>query len=174
MPCMSIWVRVTSLRMIFSSSIHLPAKHRMSSFLVTTVSTLTHNRSHLNELQGWKWRGSWGKEGLATGSKWYAANGEVPRPENITEAMESSQKVIYHYCPTKDPKSSWKIQMQIFAPNHWTEAADLCCWIREGRKKLRRRVILEENQQSQSIWTPEISQTLGHQTDSIHQLMWDP
>jgi hypothetical protein len=32
-------------------------------------------------------------------------------------------------------------QMQIFAPNQWTEATDLCCWIREGGKKLRRRVI---------------------------------
>jgi hypothetical protein len=25
-----------------------------------------------------------------------------------------------------------------------------------------------------SIWTPEISQTLDHQTDSIHQLIWGP
>jgi hypothetical protein len=29
----------------------------------------------------------------------------------------------------------------------------------------------EENQQSQLIWTPEISQTLDQQTDSIHQLI---
>ena len=34
MPCMSFWVWVTSLRMIFTSSIHLPSKFRMSSFLI--------------------------------------------------------------------------------------------------------------------------------------------
>jgi hypothetical protein len=27
----------------------------------------------------------------------------------------------------EDPTSSWKSQMQIFAPNQWTEAADPCC-----------------------------------------------
>jgi len=31
-PCMSFWIWVTSLRMIFSSSIHLPAKSMMSLF----------------------------------------------------------------------------------------------------------------------------------------------
>jgi hypothetical protein len=40
----------------------------------------------------------------------------------------------------KDPRSSWKIQMQIFATNQWTEADDPCCWIREVWKKLKRRV----------------------------------
>ena len=34
---MSFWVWVTSLRMIFSSSIHLPAKLMMSLFLVYTL-----------------------------------------------------------------------------------------------------------------------------------------
>ena len=46
----------------------------------------------------------------------------------LTEAMESSQTGIYHECPPKDPPSSWKSQMQIFAPNQWTDAAD-CCWV---------------------------------------------
>jgi hypothetical protein len=41
----------------------------------------------------------------------------------------------------------------------------------KGEKKLRRRGILQEDQQSQLIWTPKISQTLDHQTDSIHQLI---
>jgi hypothetical protein len=34
-----------------------------------------------------------------------------------------------------------------------------------------RRAILWEEQQSQLIWTPEISQTLDHQTGSIYQLI---
>jgi hypothetical protein len=40
-----------------------------------TVTTLTHNCSCLKELQGWKWRGSRGKEGPATGPKWDPAQG---------------------------------------------------------------------------------------------------
>jgi hypothetical protein len=82
-----------------------------------TVTPLTHNCFCLRELQGWKWRGAWGKEGPVTETKWNPAQGEAPRPDTITEAMECSQKEIYHDCPLKDPKSSWKSQMQIFAPD---------------------------------------------------------
>jgi hypothetical protein len=32
----------------------------------------------------------------------------------------------------------------------------------------------EEDQQSQLIWTPKISQTLDHQTESMYQLIWGP
>jgi hypothetical protein len=38
--------------------------------------------------------------------KWDPAQGEVPRPDTITEAMEHSPKGIYHDCPPKDPTSS--------------------------------------------------------------------
>jgi hypothetical protein len=38
--------------------------------------------------------------------KWDPAQGEVPRLYTITEAMEHSQKGIYHDCPLKDPTSS--------------------------------------------------------------------
>ena len=37
--------------------------------------------------------------------------------------MEHSQKGVYHDHPLKDPTSSWKTQMQIFA-------ADICGWNR--------------------------------------------
>jgi hypothetical protein len=46
-----------------------------------------------------------GKEGPATGPKWDPAQGEVPRPDTITEAMKRSQKEIYHDCPPKDSTS---------------------------------------------------------------------
>jgi hypothetical protein len=46
------------------------------------------------------------KEGPATGPKWVPAQGEVPRPNTITEAIEDSQKWIYHDCPLKDPISN--------------------------------------------------------------------
>jgi hypothetical protein len=37
----------------------------------------------------------------------------------------------YHDHTLEDPTSSWKSQMQIFAPNQWIKAADPCDWIRE-------------------------------------------
>ena len=58
------------------------------------------------------------------GPKWGPAQGEAPWP--ITEAMEYTQKGTQHDCTSEDPTSSSKSQMQIFAPNQWTEAADLC------------------------------------------------
>ena len=65
------------------------------------------------------------------GPKWDPAQGEVPRPHAVTEAMVRSQKGTYHDCSLKEPtSSSWKSQKQIFTPNQWTEAADLCGWIR--------------------------------------------
>ena len=45
--------------------------------------------------------------------------------------MEHSHKRTCHDCLTKDPTSNWKSQIQIFAPNQCTEAADPCGWIRE-------------------------------------------
>jgi hypothetical protein len=54
-----------------------------------------------------------------------SAQEEASRPDTLTEAMECSQKGAYHDCPLKDPTSSCKNQMQIFALNQWTEAADL-------------------------------------------------
>jgi hypothetical protein len=57
-----------------------------------TVTTLTHTCSFLKELQEWKWRGGSGIEGPVTGPKWDTAQGEVPRPDTITEAMECSKQ----------------------------------------------------------------------------------
>jgi len=41
----------------------------------------------------------------------------------------------------------------------------------KGGKKLRRRVTLQKEQQSQQTQTPEISQTLNHQSDNIKELV---
>jgi hypothetical protein len=53
--------------------------------------------------------------------------------------------------------------MQIFAPNQWTGASDPCGWIRERQKEA-------EEEQSQLIRTPEISQTLDHQSGSWNEV----
>jgi hypothetical protein len=86
---------------------------------------VTQTQKDMHELQGSKWRGTWGKEGPMIGPKWDAAQGEVPRPNTITEAMEHLQKESYHDYPSKCPKSSRKNQMQVFATNQWTEAPHL-------------------------------------------------
>jgi hypothetical protein len=49
---------------------------------------------------------SQGKEDPATDPKWDPAQGKVPRPDTITEAMELSQKGIYHDFPPEDPASN--------------------------------------------------------------------
>jgi hypothetical protein len=41
----------------------------------------------------------------------------------------------------------------------------------KGWKKLRRRAVQQEDQQSQLTWIPGISKTLSHQLGSIHQLI---
>jgi hypothetical protein len=41
-----------------------------------------------------------------TGPKWDQAQGDAPRPDTITEAMECSQNQTYHDCPSKGPTSS--------------------------------------------------------------------
>ena len=53
--------------------------------------------------------------------KWNPTTAEVLGPDTITEAME------HHDCPPRDPTSSWKSLVQIFASIQWTEAADPCC-----------------------------------------------
>jgi hypothetical protein len=47
-----------------------------------------------------------GKKRSVTGQKWDPAQREFPRPDNITEVMECSQKGIYHYCLLRDTPSS--------------------------------------------------------------------
>jgi hypothetical protein len=87
--------------------------------------------------------------------------------------MEHSQKGTYHDCPSKDPTSRWKSQIQIFAPNQWTEAADLYGRIRGKLEEVEEKGIPVEGP-AVSICTPKISQTLDHQPGSIYQLIWGP
>jgi hypothetical protein len=81
------------------------------------ITPLTYNCFCLKELQGWKWRGAWGKEGPVTGPKWYPAKGEVSRPDTITEAMEFSQKRDLSWLPSERPNKQLKSQMQLIAPS---------------------------------------------------------
>jgi hypothetical protein len=43
----------------------------------STVKTLTHKCSCVKELQGWEWRGAWGKAGPLKGPKWDPAQEEI-------------------------------------------------------------------------------------------------
>jgi hypothetical protein len=82
----------------------------------TTVISLTHKYSCLKELHE-NGEEPEEKKGPETGPKCDPAQGEVPRPDTITEAMECSPNETYHDCPLEDSTSSLKSQMQIFAPN---------------------------------------------------------
>jgi hypothetical protein len=82
-----------------------------------TDTSLTHNCSWLKELKGWKWREAWGKEGPATGPEWDPDQGEVPRSDTITEAMEHLQKGTCHDYPPKDPTRSWVICRYLHSTN---------------------------------------------------------
>jgi hypothetical protein len=70
------------------------------------VKTLNRNCPCLKELQGQKQRRAAGNGGPATGPKWDPAQGEVPRPDHITEAMECSEKGAYCDCLVKDSTST--------------------------------------------------------------------
>jgi hypothetical protein len=103
-------------------------------FTIPQSKTLTHNCSCLKELQGWKWRRAWGKEGPGTGPNKDPVQVEAQGMTlllRIHYHWSAHKKETYHDCLPKCPTSSWKCPMQTFAPNQWTEAADPWCWIRE-------------------------------------------
>jgi hypothetical protein len=58
-------------------------------------------------------------------------------------------KGTYHNCPLEDTTNRWKGLMQIFAPNQWTEAADLFSW---SRGKLE-----ETAEEGEPVWGPVVS-----------------
>jgi hypothetical protein len=78
--------------------------------------------------------------------------------------MKRSQKRSYHDSPLpKRPNKQLKESDTDICSNP-------CGWIREKLKDWAE----EGEQQTQFIWTQEISQTLDHQPSSIHQLIWGP
>jgi hypothetical protein len=96
-------------------------------------------------------------------------------PDTITETMEQhTQNGSIMTCPLKDPTSRWKIRRSYLHPNN-------------GQKQLTPVLELGKDERSWGggrpcrrtsslniIWTPDIFQTLDHQTDSIYQLIWVP
>jgi hypothetical protein len=75
-------------------------------------------------------------------------------------------------CPLKDPTSNWKSHMQIFVPNQWTEQLNPVVELGKAERSWGER--LPYRRTGSLNWTPEIFQTLDHQTDSIHQMIWSP
>ena len=69
--------------------------------------------------------------------------------------------------PNKQLKESCGYLHPTKGPKQLTTEVEL----RKSWKKVKRRVTLKEDQQSQLIWTPEKSQALDHQPDSIHQMI---
>jgi hypothetical protein len=100
---------------------HLQQENRASSEgwgCHPILTSLTHNCSCLKELQGWKQRRAWGKEGPVTDPNWDPAQGEVPRPDTITEAMECSQMWPTMTALLKTRQASKRVRCRYFYPTN--------------------------------------------------------
>jgi len=75
-------------------------------------------------------RRAWGKEGPGTGPKWAPVQGEAPRPDTITEAIECSQKGTYNVFSKRPNKQLIEPDADI-CTQKMKEAADSSGWIRE-------------------------------------------
>jgi hypothetical protein len=64
-----------------------------------------------------------------------------------------------------------EIRCKYLHPTHGQKLVTTVVELGKGWKKVRRRVTLEEDQQSQLTRTPESSQTLSHHSGSIYQLI---
>ena len=133
-------------QMIFSSSIHLPEMpdSRERELIEPTSSRKTgcqvRNGVAIPKSHLW----------LITVSVWIEEKKLQQQVQSGIQLKGKSQglTLLLRLWSThkKGPSMSafWKTQqeaesqMQLFAPNQWTEVADPCCWIREGWKKLRR------------------------------------
>jgi hypothetical protein len=85
--------------------------------------------------------------------------------------MERQLKGTYHDCPPRPNKQLKESNADILHPTNGQKLQTPVVELGKGWKKLRRRMTLWEDQQSQLTWTPGISQTLSHQPGSIHQLI---
>jgi hypothetical protein len=134
---------------------------------ISQSKTLTQNFPCLKTLQGQKWRTDLGKGDPVTVSNWDPAQGEAPRHDTITEAMEHSQKRTYHDCPLNDQQAAGRVRCRYLYTTNRQKLLTPVVKLGKNWNRLKRRVTLYEEQQSQLTWTLEISQTLSHQPGSI-------
>ena len=59
-----------------------------------------------------------------TSANWDQVQGEASGPDTITDALVYLHTEAKHGCPLRVPTSRSKSQMQILAPNQWSEARD--------------------------------------------------
>ena len=109
-----------------------------------------------------------------TGPNWDPSQGEAPRPDTNYWCYDVLTDRNLAWLPSKRPNKQLTKTDAILTPNKWTEARDPCGWIRERLEKAKEEGDPIEDQQSQLTCTPGISQILGHQPGSIHQLVRSP
>jgi hypothetical protein len=95
------------------------------SYMRLNIFVLSHlkihrNYSYLKELQGWKWREAWGKEGPATGSKWIQLKGRSQgslllrlwsthkKGPNMTALWKTQQATESVWCRYLHQFNGWK------------------------------------------------------------------
>jgi hypothetical protein len=81
------------------------------------------------KIQGWKWRGGWGKKSSSDRPKVGSSSGGGSKAWHYFWGYGVLTKRDLSWPHSQRPISSWKSQMQIFAPNQWTEDSDTCGWI---------------------------------------------
>ena len=77
-----------------------------------------------------------------TGPKWDPAQGEAPRPNTITEAVECSQKGHIMTALEKTQKTAEKVRCRYLHPINGQKLLTLVAELGKSWKKLRRRAIL--------------------------------
>ena len=108
------------------------------------------------------------KEGPVAGPKLDPAQGGVPRPGIITEAMECSQRNEPLMTTLRKTQQTVEtVKCRYLHPTNGQKKLIPVVELGKIWKKQRRRAILQENQQFQLTWTSKISQTLDHPPDSI-------
>ena len=102
----------------------------------------------------------------------------TPEDSGLKDFRWNSLHLREETCRATPSEERWGLslnwQMQIFAPDQWSEAPDSCGWIWRKMEEAEEEDYSVEYQKSQLTWTLEISQILEHQPESIHQLIWSP
>ena len=105
-----------------------------------------------------------------TSPNWDPAKGRAPRPDTVAMVCLQTRQCLA-WLPSERPNR----QLKESRVNPYTQPMDRSgtpvVELGKGWKKLRRRAVQQEDQQSQLTWIPGISKTLSHQLGSIHQLI---
>jgi hypothetical protein len=86
--------------------------------LLPLSQNTSQNYYCLKKLQGWKWRGAWGKEGPARGPKWDPAQGEASRPDTVTKLCSTHKEGQTMTALQKTQKAAERVRCKYLHPTN--------------------------------------------------------